>query len=163
MSREKGVLVTVAIDRIETCQRLSCPSGGCRLRVVVAEASLHYMETVSDLLELHEIVDLLGRAANFEETIQLVVNHQPDMVLLDLDMFSANLIIPAMILSTTAPVMVVGMSAVVSVRSHADDLLVAVDALLHKEHILREFGPVVGALYGWPKFRGFKYPRLTEE
>lgn len=137
-----------AIDRIGTFQR-SCPSRNHRLRVVVAEASPHYIETVLDLLALHEIVDLLGRAANFEETIQLVVNHQPDLILLDLDMVSANLIIPAIILSITAPVMIVGMSAVASVRSYADDVLMAVDALLHKEDLLREFVPVVGALYGW--------------
>ena len=155
MSSEEGCYVRVAMDRIETCRRLSCPSGDYRLRVVVADASLHYMETVWVLLELHEIVDLLGRAANFEETIQLVVNHQPDLVLLDLDIPLANLIIPAIILSTNAPVRVVGMSAVASFRSHADDVLMAVHAVLHKEHLLREFVPVVGALYGWPTFRGF--------
>jgi chemotaxis response regulator CheB len=147
--------VRVAMDRIETCQRLSCHSGDYRLRVVVADASLHYMETVLVLLELHEIVDLLGRAANFEETIQLVVNHRPDLVLLDLDMPLANLLIPAIILSTNAPVRVVGMSAMATFHSHADDVLMAVNALLHREHLLREFVPVVGALYGWPKFLGF--------
>ena len=141
------------MDRLETCQRLSCLSGDYRLRMVVADASQHYMETVLVLLELHDSVDLLGRAANFEEAVQLVVNHRPDLVLLDLDMPLANLLIPAIILSTNAPITVVGMSA--SFDSHAADVLLAVSALLHREHLLREFVPVVGALYGSPKFLGF--------
>lgn len=147
----------VAMDQIETCPRLSYASGDHRLRVVVAEASLHYRQTVADLLQLHDVVDLIGRSANFEETIQLVVSHQPDLVLLDLDMLSANLIIPAIILSANASIMIVGMSDVASVRSHADDVVMAVDALLHKEDLLRDFLPVVNALYGWPQFREFSH------
>ena len=142
----------VEMDRIETCQRSSCLSGDYRLRMVVADASLHYMETVLVLLELRDSVDLLGRAANFEETVQLVVNHRPDLVLIDLDMPFANLLIPAIILSTNAPITVVGMSG--SFDSHTADVLLAVSALLHREHLLREFVSFVAAIYDWPKFRG---------
>jgi len=110
------------------------------------------METVLVLLELHDSVDLLGRAANFEETVQLVVNHRPDLVLIDLDMPFANLLIPAIILSANAPMTVVGMSA--SFDSHAADALLAVSALLHREHLSREFVSFVAAMYDWPKFRG---------
>jgi DNA-binding NarL/FixJ family response regulator len=138
------------MDQSETCRGAFCPIGDLRLRVILADASLHYMETVLTLIDLHEIVDLIGRAANFEETIQLVVNHQPDLVLLDLDMPSANLILPAIILSTTARVKVVGMSPVSSFSSYADDVLIAVNALVHKEDLGQEFLPIVEALYGWP-------------
>jgi DNA-binding NarL/FixJ family response regulator len=134
-------------DQIETFSEFSCTSGNDRLRVIVADGSLHYMETVLALLEFHAIVDLIGRAASFEEAIQLVVNHQPDLVLIDLDMSLATLAIPAIILSARATVKIIGMSAD-PFSSHAVDILMAVDAIIQRQNLWREFLPVVGALYG---------------
>jgi hypothetical protein len=46
------------------------------------------------------------------------------------------------------------MSAMATFHSHADDVLMAVNALLHRELLLREFVSFVAAMYDWPKFRG---------
>ena len=134
-------------DQIETRSKFSCTSGDFQLRVIVADGSPKYMETVLALLEFHAIVDLIGRAANFEEIIQLVVNHQPDLVLIDLDMPLASLAIPAMLLSARAAVKIIGMSAD-PFSWHAVDILPAVHAIIHRQNLGREFLPVVGALYG---------------
>jgi DNA-binding NarL/FixJ family response regulator len=105
------------------------------------------MAVVLALLEFHELVDLIGRAANFEETIELVVNHQPDLVLIDLEMPLANLAIPAIILSTRTSVRVLGMCAGEASRRESLDALTSLNALLHKSRLRQEFLPVVEALY----------------
>lgn len=45
-----------------------------RLKLIIADGTPRYLDTVRNVLEFHDIVDLLGRAATFEETIQLAVN-----------------------------------------------------------------------------------------
>jgi CheY-like chemotaxis protein len=81
-----------------------------RLSAIVADGTPRYLETVRGVLDLHDIVDLVGRAANFEETIQLAVNIRPDLVLMDIEMPSAMVAIAA-ILTTAADVQIVGMFA----------------------------------------------------
>jgi len=61
---------------IDISWRRLCMAPECenpRLSVIVADGSPRYLDTVCKVLEFHEVVDLVGRAANFEETIQLVV------------------------------------------------------------------------------------------
>jgi DNA-binding NarL/FixJ family response regulator len=137
-------------DQIDTCGSFACSREDYRLRVILADGSVECMETILALLELHSIVDLIGRAANFEETIELVVNHQPDLVLVDLDIPLVNLVIPTIILCKCADVRVVGLSQGVF-PSHANDPLMAVDALIHKQDLCRELVPVISALYGRPQ------------
>jgi DNA-binding NarL/FixJ family response regulator len=139
-----------ATDQIDPCRSFARTRGDSRLRVIVADGSLQYMESVLAVLELHAIVDLTGRAANFEEIIELVVTHQPDVVLVDLDMPFVNLIVPAVILSTRAAVKVVGMYDV-ALPSHVHRVLTILDALIRKEDLRQEFLPLLGALWGWPQ------------
>lgn len=134
-----------ATDQIDPCRCFARNSGDYRLRVIVADGSFQYMESVLAVLELHAIVDLTGRAANFEEIIELVVTHQPDIVLVDLDMPFVNLIVPAVILSTRATVKVVGMYEV-ALPSHVNRVLTILDALIRKEDLRQEFLPLLGEL-----------------
>ena len=62
-----------AIDRSERCRGVAHQHEyeSQRLRLIVADGTPRYLETVRNLSEFHAIADLLGRAANFEETIQL--------------------------------------------------------------------------------------------
>jgi len=64
------------------------PSRAGRLGVILADGSNEYMKIVVALLNLHERIELIGRAANFSEATRLVVNHSPDLLVLDLDMHS---------------------------------------------------------------------------
>jgi DNA-binding NarL/FixJ family response regulator len=139
-----------ATDQIDPCRSFARTRGDYRLRVIVADGSHQYMESVLAVLELHAIVDLTGRAANFEEIIELVVTHQPDVVLVDLDMPFVNLIVPAVILSTRAAVKVVGMYDV-ALPSHVNSVLTLLDALIRKENLRQEFLSLLGALCGWPQ------------
>ena len=142
-----------ATDQIDTSGRFASTRGDCRLRVILVDGSVDCIQTILALLELHSIVDLIGRAANFEETIELVVNHEPDLVLVDLDIPLVNLVIPAIILCRCAPVKVVGLSQGVF-PSHANDPLMAFDALIRKQDLYHDLLPVIRALYGRPKWEG---------
>ena len=98
-----------AIHRSEHCGSLSPEYENRRLRLIVADGTPGYLDTVRNVLEFHDIVDLLGRAANFEETIHLTVNLRPDLILLDMEMPSAMVAIAA-ISTTAADVEIVGCS-----------------------------------------------------
>ena len=142
-----------ATDQVDALGSFAYTREDCRLRVILADGSVECMDTILALLELHSVVDLIGRAADFEETIELVVNHQPDLVLVDLDIPLVNLVIPAIILCRCAPVKVVGLSQGVF-PSHPNDPLMAVDALIHKQDVYRDLLSVISALYGRTKWEG---------
>jgi DNA-binding NarL/FixJ family response regulator len=109
-----------------------------RLRAVIADASPEFMSVVLRMLEFHEVVDLIGRAATFEEVVQLVLKQQPDLVLIDLEMPLANLAIPAMILASRRLVTIVGMCAGQTVSSTPVEIMTTVDALIHKGRLREE-------------------------
>ncbi|MGA8273645.1 MAG: hypothetical protein WB919_18935 [Candidatus Sulfotelmatobacter sp.] len=136
------------IEQVEPCESFSGNAEAHRLRVVVADGSPQYMDTVLALLEFHEIIDLIGRAANFEEVIELAVNHQPDMVLIDLEMPLASMAIPAITLATRARVKIVGMANTEFIASRALDVIVSVQAIVHKAHPQQELLPVAIAPFG---------------
>jgi DNA-binding NarL/FixJ family response regulator len=140
-------------DRVDALGSFAYTREDCRLRVILADGSVECMGTMLALLGLHSVVDLIGRATNFEETIELVVNHQPDLVLVDLDIPLVNLVIPAIILCRCAALKVVGLSQG-AFPSHANDPLMAIDALIHKQDLCHDLLPVISALYGRPKWEG---------
>lgn len=118
-----------------------------KLRVVLADESLEYMETVLTLLELHEQIDLIGRAATFPETVQLVLNHEPDLLLLDLDMRLANLVVPAVLLSSRNMMKIVGLCVDELVSFSHLDCITGVNVLVHRKRLRQELLSVIGALY----------------
>src|SRR5256885_5232827 len=99
------------IETTESCRGFVSSPTARRVRVIVVDGSPQYLDVVCDLLDLQEIVDVIGRAANFDEAVQLVVNLQPDLVLMDIAMPYANLVGAAIILfEGVSPMKVVGMS-----------------------------------------------------
>src|SRR5260370_14483395 len=57
-----------------------------RLRTLVVDESVTILHAICSLLEQHEIVDVIGRAESGAETIDVVLNLCPELVLLDADM-----------------------------------------------------------------------------
>jgi AmiR/NasT family two-component response regulator len=124
------------------------PRRADKLRVVLSDGSDDYMKIVLALLELHERVDLIGRAANFTEATELVVNHRPDLLLLDLDMHLANLIVPAVVLSSRTPVKIVGLCIDETISFCLLDCITGVNVLVHRSRFRQEFLSVIDVLYG---------------
>ena len=120
-----------------------------RLSVLVADGSARCLDTVSVVLEFEEIVDLVGRARNFEETIQLAVRLRPDVVLMELEMPSADLAVAAIVLSAV-DTKLIGISAADSTPLGAPSLILSFSALLHQSRLREEFLPVLEALYSYP-------------
>jgi CheY-like chemotaxis protein len=104
-----------------------------KLRVVLADESPEYMEVVLTLLDMHERIDLIGRAANFPETVQLALNHQPDLLLLDLDMHLANLVVPAVLLSSRNSVNIIGLCIDETISFRHMDCITGVNVLVHRK------------------------------
>ena len=133
-----------ANHRSERCWSLSPEYENRRLRLIVADGTPGYLDTVRNVLEFHDIADLLGRAANFEETIHLAVNLRPDLILLDMDMPSAMVAIAA-IRTTAADVEIVGMFNA-CIPLHAPGLLLSVSGFMDKVRFCNDFLPVLHAL-----------------
>jgi hypothetical protein len=142
-----------------------------RLRVVLADGSDGHRKIVMALLDLHERVDLVGRAASFSEATQLVVNYGPDLLLLDLDMRLANLVVPAVVLSSRNPVKIVGLCIDRTISFRQLDCITGVNVLVHRARFQEEFLSVIGTLYGTGNrnlqsqpaaARGHTRPRISE-
>jgi len=126
------------------------PTG--RLRVVIADASPGFMSVVLSLLEFHEVVDLIGRAATFEETVELVLKQQPDLILIDLDMRLANLAIPVIIFALRRLVKIIGLCTGEKVSFARSEILMTVDAVIHKERLSEDLLTVLHAHF--PQYCG---------
>jgi len=119
-----------------------------RLSVVVADGSARCLDTVSAMLEFEEIVDLVGRATSVVETIELTVRLRPDLVLMDIDMPSANLAVAAILLA--APyTKLLGIAAEESIALEAPSVILSFSALLHQSRLREEFLPVLHALFSY--------------
>jgi DNA-binding NarL/FixJ family response regulator len=123
------------------------PNRGRKLRVVLADGSDQYMKIVMALLDLHERIDLIGRAANLNEATSLVVNRGPDLLLLDLDMRLASLVVPAVVLSSRTQLKIVGLCIDETISFRQLDCITGVNVLVHRSRFQQEFLSVVNMLY----------------
>jgi DNA-binding NarL/FixJ family response regulator len=137
-----------AIDRRDSCESLASECETRRLSVVIADGTARYLETVHNVLEFHDIVDLVGRAANFEETIQLAIALQPDLVLMDMEMPSAMVAVAAITIAA-ADLNIVGMSFAGSIPLDRPGLILSVNALIDKRRLRNELLPLLRAMYRW--------------
>jgi len=74
-----------------------------RRRVVVVDDSLTILHAICSLLEHQDIVEVVGRAESGPETIEVVSNLRPDVVLMDADMPGMSGLRAALLLSQTSP------------------------------------------------------------
>jgi DNA-binding NarL/FixJ family response regulator len=146
----------------EPRRHLSFAPQAQRLSVVVADGSARHPDTVDAVEEFREIVDLVGQATNFEQTIELALGLRPDLVLMDIEMASAHVAIAAIALARTET-KIVGISAIDSIPLETPGFILSFSALLHQSRLRTEFLPALHALYRlpatfgplpvWPSFR----------
>jgi DNA-binding NarL/FixJ family response regulator len=133
--------MSTVVEVSERCESIALDYESPRLSVIVADGTPRYPETVCDVLDLHEIVDLVGRAANFEETIQLAVNLRPDLVLIDVEMPSTMVAIAAMI-TAGADIQIVGMFEG-TIPLVAAGLILSVNAFVDKSRLRTKLVPLL--------------------
>jgi len=141
----------------EPRRQLSFAPEAQRLSVVVADGSARYLDTVCAVEEFHEIVDLVGRATNVEETIAMALDFRPDLVLMDIEMASAHVAIAAIVLANPETKMI-GVSAADSIPLETPSLILSFSALLHQSRLREEFLPALNALYRYPATLGPRWP-----
>ena len=88
----------------------------------------------------------LGRAADFEETIQLAVTLRPDLVLIDIEMSAAAVAIAA-IVTTAADVHIIGMFAG-CIPLSAAGLVLGMNAFIDRARLHTELLPLLQRMYG---------------
>jgi DNA-binding NarL/FixJ family response regulator len=136
---------------IELCQSVAFNPAARKVRVVVVDGSPQYLAVICSLLDLHELVDVIGRAASFDEAIQLAVNLQPDLLLMDIEIPFANLAVATIILSGAISHMkIIGMCAANSLSLRAPTVILAFSALIHKGSLRQELCSVLAALDCYP-------------
>src|SRR5713101_3785599 len=140
-----------AIEAIELCQSVARNPAARKVRVVVVDGSPQYLAVICSLLDLHELVDIIGRAASFDEAIQLAVNLQPDLVLMDIEIPLANLAVATIILSGAISRMkIIGMCAANPLSLRAPSVILAFSALIRKGSLRQELCSVLDALDCYP-------------
>jgi len=123
------------------------PDRARKLRVILADGSREYMKIVLALLDLQERIDLVGRAANFDEVTRLVTNQHPDLLVLDLDMHLANLIVPTVVLSSRIQVKIIGLCIDETISFRNLNCITGVNVLVHRSRFQQEFLSVIDKLY----------------
>lgn len=131
-----------AIDSFEPQRRVSTRNSR-RVRVVVADGSPEYLDVICVLLDLHDMIDPIGRAADFQEAIQLAVNHQPDVLLIDLAIPSAHFAISAITAARTK-MKIVGMSTLNCSELLPANSVLGVSIVVHKDRIRQELLQLFG-------------------
>lgn len=123
----------------------SAPS---KVQAIVVDPSRDAFSVVCDLLEFHDLVDLVGRASNADEALGLAVSLKPDLILLDVAMPHAHALVAAIMLSNDLPdTKIVALSAEDSVPAGMVSLILDVSALIHKAKLKHEFPQVFHALF----------------
>jgi len=111
-----------------------------RLRAVVADDSPCYLDVVCALLELDDIVDVIGRANDGAEAVQLALALEPDIVILDVEMPNMNGLVAATLICVhSCAAKIVMMSAEDSEERRAACLAAGADAFIFKPRFREQF------------------------
>ena len=127
-----------------------------RARAIVVDNSADYVDVVLALLDFHEFIDLVGRASNVDEALQLVEDLRPELVLVDLGFPGAYILITALArVGAFTGIQVVAMSEADSLPVQAPQLILKVRAFIRKTRFREEFPLVFRALLDvpWPSQR----------
>jgi len=139
--------VTTAVQIAQPKVAFVGPERARKLRVALADASEEHMKIALALFDLHERIDLVGRATNLDEVTQLVTSQRPDLLVLDLDMHLANLIVNAVVLSSRTQVKIIGLCIDETISSRHRSCITGVNVLIHRSRFQQEFVSVIDELY----------------
>lgn len=138
----------IASERLDSSQQAPQHTAFERLRFVVADASPQCLSVVCALLALDDVVDIVGRAASFEEAFKLAVGSRADVVLIDLELPLAHVAISAIGLFARPGTKIIGMTLFESISLLAPISMLAVNALVHKERLAQELPLLLHQFYG---------------
>jgi two-component system, NarL family, response regulator DesR len=122
-------------------------SGRPKLRAVIADDSRSYMEVICTLIELDDIVEVVGRACDGAEAIEATAHLQPDLLIMDVEMPFIDGVTAASFLSQHFPLIrIVLMSADDSAELREDCVAAGAHAFIHKPDFREDCAAVLCAI-----------------
>lgn len=124
-----------------------------RIRAVVADDSPCYLDIVCALLELDDIVDVVGRASDGAEAVRLALELDPDLVIMDVEMpYMDGLVAATLLCVQSSEAKIVMMSAEGSDERRAACMAAGADAFIHKPHFRQEILSILRSLCAFPEW-----------
>src|SRR5689334_11088630 len=94
--------MAIAAFALNAAQKVS-PLPLVRKKALVVDDSTTILHAICTLLEHHKVVEVVGRAESGPETIDAVIDLQPELVLLDADMPGMSGLRTALLISQIQP------------------------------------------------------------
>ncbi len=121
-------------------------SGPRRIEVVVVDDLTGYLEILAELHRFDDVVDVVGRATNIADALELIVTVEPDLVIVNMAAPSADSLTLARFVHTCFPdVTVVMLSVTNSPHLRATCLISGAKAFIHKPDFQSEFERVLAS------------------
>lgn len=119
-----------------------------RMRTVVVDDSDSFLQVVSHLLDLEDVIDLVAAASDGVDAIDTVLRLKPALVVMDVNMPGLDGLSAASLLAEMSPApTVVLMSAEDSPELRSACERAGASAFVHKADFQHEFEAVVGRLF----------------
>ena len=133
-------------DAVLSWGRQCLDSGPRKIEVVVVDDLPGYLEILGELHRFEDVVDIVGRATNIADALELIVTVEPDLVIVDMAAPSADSLTLARFVHTCFPdVTVVMLSVTNSPHLRATCLISGAKAFIHKPDFQSEFERVLAS------------------
>ncbi len=133
-------------DAVFSWERQCLDSGPSRIEVVVVDDLPGYLEILGELHRFEDVVDVVGRATNIADALELIATVEPDLVIMNVAAPSADSLTLARFVYTCFPdVMVVMISVKNSPRLRATCLISGAKTFIHKPNFQSEFERVLAS------------------
>ncbi len=127
-------------DTVLSWGRQCLDSGPRKIEVVVVDDLTGYLEILAELHRFDNVVDVVGRATNIADALELIVTVEPDLVIVDMAAPSADSLTLARFVHTCFPdVTVLMLSVTNSPHLRATCLISGAKAFIHKPDFQSEF------------------------
>jgi len=133
-------------DAVFSWERQCLDSGPSRIEVVVVDDLPGYLEILGELHRFEDVVDIVRRATNIADALELIATVEPDLVIMNVAAPSADSLALARFVYTCFPdVTVVMISVTNSLRLRAACLISGAKAFIHKPNFQNEFERVLAS------------------
>ena len=138
--------MSAATVRLQTSARTIRPLPPRRKRTLVVDDSTTILHAICTLLEHHKVVEIVGRAESGAETVDRIIELQPELVLLDADMPGMSGLRTALLVSQMHPeIEIILMSMDTSPQFRAACAGCGATAMIYKPKFLRELRTFLAA------------------
>ena len=119
-----------------------------KIRAVIVDDSPNFIQVICALMELDDAVDVVGRASDGAEAIQVVAHLQPDLLVMDVQMPLLDGLVAASFLWQQFGTAIILMSADDSPRLREECLASGAVAFIYKPNFRKEFIPALREIFG---------------